>query len=509
MAALALAALVVFAFVIRARFLLANPYPYGIDGYYYAVQVRELVEHGRLNYAGAPVTFLWLAPFGAAFGPIVGVKLGAAAASALAVIPAYDLGRRIAGARVPALIGAVLVAISAQSQFLTREFVKQGVGLTVVFLFLAVLAWLGEQPTRRRAAAAGAVLGLAFFTHKTAFAFCLLLGAPALVALGRRLAPPWRARVLVAGAVALLALVGVSALMPAVGLGLGDLRHAADLFHTHADLSAPALVFRRVTVTFGYESLIAAGFAALAIVVGLARRPRVLPPLVLGAALTALFLALPWLDPHDPQGAVFRLRAAGFVTLPPLVAFVLARGATVLPSAVVENLGRERLAELRDLILIGLALGLSWARPSRAAEGVQPVHPALVTAVRALEGVVPEGAIVVCNDRQVAFMARYYAGVPIRLHPLPPAPAPAPVPAPGAPTEAPRFRLIPLGRMHDDLPAALTSLRRERPAGVAPTMDLHPFDENGLVLIPESTFAWLLERVRPATRRRYLAWDTT
>ena len=39
-AAAALLALFVIAFVARARELLANPYPIGVDGYYYAVQVR-------------------------------------------------------------------------------------------------------------------------------------------------------------------------------------------------------------------------------------------------------------------------------------------------------------------------------------------------------------------------------------------------------------------------------------------------------------------------------------
>jgi hypothetical protein len=82
------AAMVVVASVARARELCADPYPIGVDGYYYVVQVRALLETGGLHYPAAPLGFVWLAGWAALFGPVVGVKLGAAAGTALAVWPA-------------------------------------------------------------------------------------------------------------------------------------------------------------------------------------------------------------------------------------------------------------------------------------------------------------------------------------------------------------------------------------------------------------------------------------
>ena len=50
----AVAALFTWAFVARAGVLLETPTPVGIDGYYYAIQVRALLEEGRLHYPSLP-----------------------------------------------------------------------------------------------------------------------------------------------------------------------------------------------------------------------------------------------------------------------------------------------------------------------------------------------------------------------------------------------------------------------------------------------------------------------
>jgi len=43
--------------------------------------------------------------------------------------------------------------------------------------------------------------------------------------------------------------------------------------------------------------------------------------------------------------------------------------------------------------------------------------------------------------------------------------------------------------------------------GVRPR-SLHPGDRNGLVLIQESTWQWIVEGLPPQSRARYQAWPT-
>jgi hypothetical protein len=48
---------------------------------------------------------------------------------------------------------------------------------------------------------------------------------------------------------------------------------------------------------------------------------------------------------------------------------------------------------------------------------------------------------------------------------------------------------------------------RTEPA-IAPPIGVHPLHPNGLVVVAEPTWAWLLERLPPADRARFAAWPT-
>ncbi|HSK00552.1 MAG TPA: hypothetical protein VK932_04900, partial [Kofleriaceae bacterium] len=67
--AAALAALVAASFHERWELLAASPFPVGVDGYYYPIQLRALLETGWLQYPAAPVAFLLMAPLAAATDP--------------------------------------------------------------------------------------------------------------------------------------------------------------------------------------------------------------------------------------------------------------------------------------------------------------------------------------------------------------------------------------------------------------------------------------------------------
>src|SRR4051812_2662158 len=151
--AAALLALVAWSFWQRWRLLTASPFPLGVDGYYYPVQLRSLLARGEFAYPASPLTFYLLAPLAAATDPITGAKLGAALWGAAIAIPAYGVGARLGGGRGAGLLAAAIATTSVGSAYLTVEFVKNGIGLTVALGALWLVLAAADRPTPPRLAA--------------------------------------------------------------------------------------------------------------------------------------------------------------------------------------------------------------------------------------------------------------------------------------------------------------------------------------------------------------------
>ncbi|MBE7452335.1 MAG: glycosyltransferase family 39 protein [Kofleriaceae bacterium] len=162
----------------RWALLTESPYPVGVDGWYYPIQLRSLLERGELAYPAAPLTFWLMAPVAALTDPIVAAKVIAALGGGLVGVPAFLLGRRVGGV-AGGLVAAVLATTGGGSFYLSLEFVKNGLGLTVAL----TAAWLGlralEQPTARRGALAAGAIVAAVLTHKMSALLALGLLAPA------------------------------------------------------------------------------------------------------------------------------------------------------------------------------------------------------------------------------------------------------------------------------------------------------------------------------------------
>src|SRR3954464_2524673 len=126
--AAALAALVAWSAWSRWMTLTESPFPVGIDGYFYPIQLRSLLDHGGLAYPASPLAFWLMWPLAAATDPIVGAKLGASIYIALIALPAYGIAARLSHSRGAGLVAAALATTSAGSAFLTVEFVKNGIG---------------------------------------------------------------------------------------------------------------------------------------------------------------------------------------------------------------------------------------------------------------------------------------------------------------------------------------------------------------------------------------------
>lgn len=506
--AVALAALVAYSAWERWSQLAASPFPLGVDGYFYPVQLRSLLETGQLHYPAAPLAFWLLLPFAAATDPIVGAKLGAAIYCALAALPAYAIGKRLGGSRGAGLLAAALLTTSAGSAYLTNEFVKNGIGITVALVAIWLLLRALESPTLARRALALVALVAAIATHKMAAGFVLVVGVPTLLA-GAAARGRLRGRRLLYVIVALVAFTIVVAILglafPERFLSSADAQLVANVVTTDAHWDAPVLATASGTMTLGHEALAGAIFAILAILAGTARGHRIvsrlselLPrghvddgPLTRRPAgdamatrallVLAIAIGLPWLAVADEQALGFRLRIAAFVPM-------------ALVAAVLANRLLFRVTH-REAILVVLAVLLATRKPGERTDGAVITHPALVAGVQAMAGAIPDGDVVVVSERHILFMVAWYTRASARMRPE------------TVPSER-RWRLVPLafveaGSALDD---ALYAARAT--PGIAPPRGLHPWHPNGLVLIPEATWQWMLARLPPGAPARWRKWRT-
>jgi len=438
--------------------LAAYPEPVGVDGYWYATQLRGLLEDGRSVDPTLPAALWFLAPFAAALGPIDGIKLGAAVGVSLHVLTAFALGRALARSSAAGLVAAAVVATSPGSIYLATEFVKQGIALALVAGFLAALIAARERPTRGRIALAAASGAAAALAHKLAFAIALAaLGALIASEIRRR---PARRRRLAALAAAAAAL-GAAFLVVTRDRWLG-------VVGSDAELSLPALRYPSgVALRFGHEAAAAGAVALILVAIQLARRGRSPGQLSSQAPVgwtlvaLALFTALPWLAVDDPDGVGFRLRISAHLALAPLAGLLLV-------SVVAE--GRHA-----TVAAVVVAAVLVAARPLAREEGVVRPNPALVAAAVRVAASLPPDAELVTPDRQVAFLLRWQSRRPARTRPR------------DGELGARTWRVLPAAWLDAESAAAL-------PPGE-------------LVAVPEAGWQAMLARVGPAARRRWDDWD--
>jgi len=499
--ACAVVGLAAWSFWQRQQLLAASPFPLGVDGYFYPVELRGLLAHGALPYPASPLAFYLLAPLAAVTDPITGAKLGAALFGAAVAVPAYGVGARLGGGRGAGLVAAALATTSVGSAYLTIEFVKNSLGLTIALVALWLVLRALERAAPGRVLAALAGVAAAYTTHKMAAGLVVAVALPATLAAafsggrsGRRLGAVLAGLTVVAAA----ALVAGAA-FPQRVLSAGDVRLVTGLFSATPRWRAPALAFPSGELALGHDALLGL-VLGLGAVLAWPLRDRVaaviperwrtaapLPAPSISAAAwpivgLALVIGLPFLGVTDRDGLGFRLRIAAFVPAALTAAFV----------------ARAVLAQLvhRDVVLSTLALVLAVARqPGDRLPGAVTTHPALVTAAQALAGRLPTGAALIVPERHIAFMLAWYAGADVALRPD------------GIP-RARRYRALPLHFIGDGsaLDRALIAARAE--PTLVPPLGLHPSHPNGLVIVAEPTWEWILARLPATERARLLSWPT-
>ena len=439
--AAALAALVAWSGWVRWSMLTESPFPVGIDGYYYPIQLRALLAHGMLAYPAAPLGFWLMAPLAALTDPLVGAKLGAALFGALIAVPAFGVGARLGRSRGAGLIAAALAATSAGSAFLSFEFVKNGIGLTVGLTALWLVLRAVERPVRGRIVAAIVGVVAAAGTHKMAAALVVAVAIPAALAeaVGRG---KLRGRRLL---YALGLMVGLAVLVLGLGLAFperllspGD----ATLFHAlwaDARWDLPALATGNFTLAMGHEAAIGGVFAVLAIctlsrtvrraAARLATRPWIARVTQDAApARSAGERAAAW----GSSGSRSRSRCRGSPSpirrgsgsgfrivafVPMALCAAIVAPALELPLVIAIGLvarGTRAWAAIREGVLVAIALAIVLAMPRERTEGRVLAHPAMVAAVEGLTGRIPAGGVAIVPERHIAFMVTWYTGVPFR-----------------------------------------------------------------------------------------------
>jgi hypothetical protein len=495
---IALVALVAWSAWLRWQTLDASPFPLGVDGYFYPIQIRSLLEHGTLQYPAAPMTFWWMAPFAVVTDPITGAKLGAAIGCALVALPAYGVAAHLTRERGAGLVAAAVAAMAATSAYVTIEFVKQGLGLTVGLTALWLVLRALAVSSKPRIALAIAAVAATALTHKLAAGYVLVLALPAAIeeARGRAVLRGRRLLYLLVALTAIAIVVLVLGLVaPQRFLSPSDLALVGDLVTSKARWDGAALATHNLTLVFGNEATIAGVLAILAAVVAALRLDTETPTkrsagrrvVLSGIVALGVVIALPWLDVADPQGLAFRLRVTAFVPLALCGAIVAAAIARRISEA-----GWQRTAALAAVALVIVVAGSRRPR----IEGRVLAHPAMVSAVMAATPHIPAGTTVIVPERHIMFMTAWYTRAPVSLRP-------------DAIPYGRRVRLLPLAfiGMGSPLDEAIDAARRDSRLA-DPPLGVHPRHRNGLVLVTEPTWDYLLASLPAEVRTHWARWTT-
>lgn len=149
----------------------------GTDGYYYVLQVQELITHGRLYFpSNTPLVFYLLSLIGLLTGdPVIAVKIGALVFHLLLCVGMYALMSAITRNDWLGLLGGAITALSAMHFYLIVEFIKQLGGIT----FLVWGAWATFRLSQTRQARWGVFSAMfllaALLSHKSSWALILAL----------------------------------------------------------------------------------------------------------------------------------------------------------------------------------------------------------------------------------------------------------------------------------------------------------------------------------------------
>ena len=160
-------------------YLLASPYPYGIDGYYYLAQVTSLQEQGHLMREAPPLSFWFMHGLALVLDPAVAAKICGPAFLVLSALLGLAVVHKLAKSFSAAVLGFAILLCGFMRVELLIDFLKQSLGhawlLGILFLMagrtrglrkrewiLVVLCLLGASLTHSGALAVGVIFVMSF-----------------------------------------------------------------------------------------------------------------------------------------------------------------------------------------------------------------------------------------------------------------------------------------------------------------------------------------------------------
>lgn len=180
---LILLAIFIFSIILDLYVLTRYPFSYGIDGAFYDIQVRNVIQYGFPMSNDPPLAYYLLTPWVILTGnSFLGIKIGMALLGSLLAFPAYFLtecytrGKNL-GSRVPALLSAFLVTVNINYFAMIGDYMQNLVGVLflAVFLYLAIRWFEDIQQWEKFGVLTVLFLGLNLLTHIYTGALAVIL----------------------------------------------------------------------------------------------------------------------------------------------------------------------------------------------------------------------------------------------------------------------------------------------------------------------------------------------
>ncbi len=361
------ASIALVSFICRLWELTQSSFPNGVDGYYYAVQSRSILESGVPYYSDSPLALYLCAAFSWGFGSFLGPKIVVALAMAAFVFPFFKIARCMGFTKPQATAITFATAFSVQSFYIGSEFAKMGIGIT---LGLGTVTVLLPSASKRRLSIWVLLLILGTVTHPIA----------SVIAIAGSLVPLWN-----------LAEKRVLIVVMTLGLGWLILRTPWMEFSEYFS-SSFSLADSEKGVFLGWETI-----ASLVCGTYLIWMRSNFQWLLL--AITCAFLACPFIN-LNPELLPFRLRILVWIPL----YFALGR--------VLFSIPKQWVSYLLLFVFVVMQRPLSNHQNARVA-----VTPEMAAAVAQVKAVAPRNAVLITPSRQIMFMLTWYSRLPARMTP--------------------------------------------------------------------------------------------
>jgi hypothetical protein len=168
----------VIGFVFYLWVLTRHPLVYGVDGPYYLIQVRSLLETGRFAYGDLPLSFMFFTFFTIVFGGdlTLGIKVGAAFFGALSSVPLYFWVKKITFSQLSGVVAMLVCIFSALYLRLLSDLLKNIVGAFFLLCFAYYLhSLVAESANKKNLLLVATFLILTAASHILDFGVALLL----------------------------------------------------------------------------------------------------------------------------------------------------------------------------------------------------------------------------------------------------------------------------------------------------------------------------------------------